>query len=138
MTTLRDRGRAMRNRMAPVAAGVTLAASRRDEGGSRRTATIEDAVPTLTRTLTQTTGGVLIQYAERTYRIPAANYVLGRNGAVCEPEERDRFVEWIDGRDVTYECRPVSGEPAWKYADAGRTLLHVNAKRVFDDQRERS
>lgn len=137
MTTLRERGRAMRNRLAPVAAGVTLTASRRDEGGARRTATIYDAVPTLTRTLTQTTAGILIEYSERTYRIPAANYVLGRDGAVCEPQERDRFVETIDGRTFTFELRPVSGEPAWKYADAGRTLLHLNAKRVFDQETER-
>ncbi len=135
MVTLRERGRTMRNRSVPLAAGVTLEATRRptrENNYTAGTATITGASVGRTVYAVNTVGGPRISFGERDYLIPAASYTLGTGGTVTEPKEGDRFVETINGTDYCFECKPNSGEPAWRYSDSGRTLLRVHVRRITD------
>ena len=112
-----------------MAAGVTVTASRVTDTETR-TATITTAAASAGSTVMTATQGPRIAHAERRYRIPAADYLLGAAGVACEPREGDQFAETIEGTAYTFEAKPVNGEPAWVYSDAGKTLLRINVKRV--------
>lgn len=132
MPNLRQRGLTMRGRLAPAAAGITLNASRAlDQGGTHR-CVIEGVVVGRTRFAVNSTAGPRIEFGERDYLIPASSYNLGPDSTTVEPEEGDRFVETINGVALAFDVKPISGEPAWRYMDSGRTLLRVHVKRITD------
>lgn len=133
MATLRERGRTFRNRAAPLSAGVSVAVSRVDPDTGTTTATIVTAVVGRTVFADNTVGGTRVTFGERDYLIPAADYLLGPSGAVCEPKEGDQFTETVNGVALTFEMMPIPGEPAWRYSDSGRTLLRIHVKRVTDE-----
>jgi hypothetical protein len=132
MANLRERGRAFRNRAAPLAAGVTLTAERLGEAETTR-CTIVGAVVGNTKFVSTERNVARIEYGERDYYIPAGSYLLGVGNTVSPPAERDRLRETINGVEYLFEVRPPANEPAWRYMDGGRTLLRVHVKRLKDD-----
>lgn len=67
--------------------------------------------------------GAAVVIGDRDYLIPVS--ALPR-----APERGDRVTETVGGRSVTFEVRAPAGEPAWRYADPGRTLYRVHCAEV--------
>lgn len=72
-----------------------------------------------------TLNGARVQWGDRDYLIRVSELSLG------EPQEGDRIAETIEGVDCVFEVRtPDTGEPAWRFADPGRTMYRLHVKRV--------
>jgi len=132
VSNLFTRGRALLDRGLEAVAAVTLTVSRRFDGEPTRTGAITDAIVGRTVFRHTDVGPSAIEFGERDYLIPVASYIIG--GRAVEPADGDRFVESVNGTDLTFEVLPVTGEPAWRYSDPDRTRYRVHVKRVTDDR----
>lgn len=73
-------------------------------------------------------GGARIEFGERDYLIPVDDLTYG------EPELGDRVTQTLNGESVVFEvATPTTGEPCWRYADAGRTFYRLHCKRVVPE-----
>jgi hypothetical protein len=62
---------------------------------------------------------------DRDYLIRAENLPFGT------PRDGDRITETVDGAELTFDVqRPFTGEPAWRWSDAQRTVYRIHCKRV--------
>lgn len=68
-----------------------------------------------------------IKRGQRDYLIEVADLVL--DGEATTPHTGDRITE-ADAETVWEVCEPVTGEPAWRYSDQGRTLFRVHCRRA--------
>lgn len=71
-------------------------------------------------------GGAAVVFGDRDYLIPAADLVV--EGKRFEPERGHQVVEVIDGTERTFELISPAGEPAWRWADPGRTFYRVHTQ----------
>lgn len=118
---LLSRGMALLNRLEQVAAGVDVTYA--------RGAQTLDVTAVVGRTAYAQTapspGGASLVYGDRDYLILAADLTLG------EPAEGDRVTETIEGVACVFECmKPDTGEPAYRYSDATRTVWRIHVKQV--------
>lgn len=112
---------------------MTLTAERVDpETNNRTTCTITTAVVGRTVFASNATSGPRVEFGERDYLIPPADYKLGPRQTACEPKEGDRFTSTEEGETVVFEVKPIPGEPAWRPTDGRRTFYRVHCKRVTD------
>ena len=59
----------------------------------------------------------------------ANDLILG--GSATVPARGDRLTLSLNGSSVTLELMiPATGEPSWRYSDAGRTIIRLHCKRV--------
>ena len=74
-------------------------------------------------------GGASVTWGDRDYLVRREELAAG--GAEFEPAEGDRLAETIGGVACTFEVmRPDTGEPAWRWSDAGRTTYRLHVKQV--------
>jgi hypothetical protein len=121
-------GLAMLDRGLQAAAGVTVTASR-VTGDVYREVDIP-AVVGRTVFKSEASGRVRIDFGDRDYLVEACRYTLGPAGEVVEPADGDRFVETVNGVELTYELARIPGEPRWRYSDPQRTRLRLHCVRV--------
>lgn len=72
--------------------------------------------------------GAAVVHGDRDYLVPVADLVV--NGRVIEPARGHRVTERVGEVDLVFEVMAPPDEPAWRYADPGRTLWRVHCKRV--------
>lgn len=126
MSNLMSRARSMLARNLKQAAGVSVTYTR----GSSSVALSGDTAVWVGNTLfkLQDAGGLRMEWGERDYLIAAADLVIG--GSRVEPAENDRITETVNGTAMTFEVLPITGEPAWRWSDPGRTIYRIHVKRV--------
>jgi hypothetical protein len=131
MPTLVELGRAFRNTMAPVAAGVTVTL-RRETGSGARATVLEDVVVGFTDFRQEVQGQVKVHFHQRDYFIPAASYAFDGLGAV-KPRQGDRITEVIGGVTKYFEVNTPTGETPWKFHDSGETTYRVHTQPITKD-----
>jgi hypothetical protein len=77
------------------------------------------------RTELQTEGASIV-FGDRDYLIVAAALVLG--GVRITPKEGDLVTETLNGVAVEFRVSALPGEDAWRWSDAGRTVLRAHVK----------
>jgi hypothetical protein len=73
-------------------------------------------------------GGVLMQWTDRDFLIPASQLVL--DGETTLPERGDLIHEIQGDWRYTYEVLAPGREPHWKWSDLYRSLLRVHTKQI--------
>lgn len=107
-----------------AAAGVSVTYTRAAGG----TISLE---PWVGRTLFSGTveGGARVQWGDRDYIVRRDELVSG--GSEIPPALGDRLTEVIGGVSTTFEVQnPDTGEPAWRWADAARSMYRLHVKKV--------
>lgn len=121
------RGRAMRNRQAAAAAGVTVTIEPADGLGS---VTVTDAVLGLQDVNVAQPGqaNVRRERDHQDFLVPVASLV--RNGLTLLPAIGDRYRVTIGGTEHVFAVLPTGKNAAWDWSDQGRTRLRVRTKRA--------
>jgi hypothetical protein len=152
MSTMFERGRAMINRRAKQAAGVSVVYAR---DGNTISIT---ATPGRTRFQSSLDDGVRMEWGELDFSVVMADLVFG--GVMSEPRLGDRITRTVDGPPTngaywddgtpmdwddrspvlweepvytrTYEVvSPGDGQPGWRDADNDPTAYRMHVKRVY-------
>lgn len=73
-------------------------------------------------------GGVLMQWTDRDFLIPASTLVI--SGQKILPQRGDLIIETQDAVQFSYEVLAPGREPPWKWSDLYRTLLRIHTKQI--------
>lgn len=73
-------------------------------------------------------GGIVMQWTDMDFCIPAADLVLG--GAAVEPRRGDQIAVTIGETVQTFEVFPFGNEPHWRWSDPNQTMIRVHTKRL--------
>lgn len=76
------------------------------------------------------TGPARVEAGERDYLVDAAAFAAALAGVVTEPAAGHRVAETVDGVACVFELAPRRDEPAWRWADSGRTQLRLFTRQV--------
>lgn len=118
---LLDRGMAMLNRRLGQAAGTAVTYTR-----GATVVPLDDALVGRTAFVSNQQNAARVEWGDRDYLIPVASLV-----ALGEPADGDRIGETVNGTALVFEVMtPSTGEPAWRYSDATRTVFRVHTKQV--------
>lgn len=121
---LLHRGTAMLNRCMGVAGGVTVTYTRAADPGNPVTIAAESGRAWVGRTAfaSNAQDKARLVWGDRDYLILAS-------ALPAEPAEGDRIAETVSGVACVFEVlEPDTGEPAWRWADEGRTVYRLHVK----------
>lgn len=126
MTDLLNRGAALLSRTLASRNAVTVTYTR-----GAHSVTLTGSAGSMLLRLQDEYGGSRVERTDRDFLFAAAALVL--NGVRVTPERGDVIAESAGGKDYTFTVLPYSGEPCWRWADAGRTLIRVHTKKTAEE-----